>query len=96
MKTALLFLACLVAIKAQFWTPLAPCDGNHQCPGGEEGDSHCCRTGIFGVPVCEIAPHPGWPCDPAGVGSCPCWNGYECVFKPNSTTEALCVQAKEE
>ncbi|CAH1272249.1 uncharacterized protein [Branchiostoma lanceolatum] len=88
MKTALLFLFCLVVIKAQFFNPLTPCQSDENCPSPE---THCCRLGVFGINTCHVRPHHGWPCGLTGLDSCPCVPGFQCVLKPNSTAEAWCV-----
>ncbi|CAH1272250.1 Hypp4804 [Branchiostoma lanceolatum] len=86
MKIALLFLLCLVA---QF-LPLAPCQSDADCPSSA---TQCCRHGFFGIQTCETRLQAGWPCDhvEAGVGSCPCVEGYECVLKPNTFATRICT-----
>ncbi|XP_035684558.1 uncharacterized protein LOC118421399 isoform X4 [Branchiostoma floridae] len=81
MKTALLFMACLSVAAAQFWHPLHPCAGDHECPAA----GYCCHysTVIF-QNLCELKPNQGWPCDPTAVSSCECNTGLLC--QPDGTT----------
>nr|ADP68618.1 dickkopf-like protein 3 [Branchiostoma belcheri] len=91
MKIALLFLACITVASAQFWHPLAPCTGDHECPPL----GYCCRySTVLLFQLCELRPAEGWPCDPTGVSSCPCHDGHICQ-QDAITTEWTCQKEME-
>ncbi|XP_066294061.1 uncharacterized protein [Branchiostoma lanceolatum] len=72
MKVALFFLAFVVVVKGQ-WNPLGICQYGtaDACP---DMNRYCCRsnTVFLGLPVCELRPHLGWPCDATLETSCEC------------------------
>ncbi|XP_035684560.1 dickkopf-related protein 3-like [Branchiostoma floridae] len=87
MKTALFFLAFIAVAAAQFWHPLAPCAGDHECPMM----GYCCRyNNVIFQNLCELRPQQGWPCDVTGVTSCPCTDGLVCKLMAGSMTQATC------
>ncbi|XP_078605729.1 uncharacterized protein LOC144878696 [Branchiostoma floridae x Branchiostoma japonicum] len=93
MKVALFFLACVVVVKGQLWNPLAICNGDASCP---DTNRYCCRsnTVFLGLPVCELRPHLGWPCDPTLQTSCECVRNTIC-YKGICTLESQVPAATE-
>ncbi|XP_078686337.1 dickkopf-related protein 3-like isoform X5 [Branchiostoma floridae x Branchiostoma belcheri] len=91
MKIALLFLACITVASAQFWHPLAPCNGHHECPQ----IGYCCHySTVLLFQLCELKPNEGWPCDPTNVSSCPCNDGLTCQ-QDSVTFQWTCVKEVE-
>ncbi|XP_066294676.1 uncharacterized protein [Branchiostoma lanceolatum] len=92
MKTALFFLAFIAVAAAQFWHPLHPCAGDHECPA----QGYCCRfNNVIFQNLCELKPQQGWPCDVTGVTSCACNDGLVCKQANPLSAQFTCQMEME-